>query len=132
MLRWLKTVVVSDPEKARLIASGGDQEDVPEASAHGWFIKHGEVAATTGLAFLLEEEPLRVAFLSHLNAQTGIDVSGVTHFVPEAVHGEGDLARPDLASGVERHWRTVRAFGSGAGLRRFATWRATCDATSAT
>jgi hypothetical protein len=35
MLRWLKTVVVSDPEKARLIASGGDQEDVPEASALG-------------------------------------------------------------------------------------------------
>lgn len=33
MLRWLKTVVVSDPEKARVIASGGDQEDVPEASA---------------------------------------------------------------------------------------------------
>ena len=33
MLRWLKTVVVRDPEKARLIASGGDQEDVPEASA---------------------------------------------------------------------------------------------------
>ena len=33
MLRWLKTVVVSDSEKARLIASGGDQEDVPEASA---------------------------------------------------------------------------------------------------
>ena len=38
MLRWLKTVVVSDPEKARLIVSGGDQEDVPEASAWetGW------------------------------------------------------------------------------------------------
>jgi hypothetical protein len=36
MLRWLKTVVVSDPgEGARLIASGGDQEDVPEASARG-------------------------------------------------------------------------------------------------
>ena len=33
VLRWLKTVVVSDREKARLIASGGDQEDVPEASA---------------------------------------------------------------------------------------------------
>ena len=31
MLRWLKTVVVSDREKARLNASGGDQEDVPEA-----------------------------------------------------------------------------------------------------
>jgi hypothetical protein len=31
VLRWLKTVVVSDREKARLIASGWDQEDVPEA-----------------------------------------------------------------------------------------------------
>jgi hypothetical protein len=30
-LRWLKTVVVSDREKARLIASGGDQGDVPGA-----------------------------------------------------------------------------------------------------
>jgi hypothetical protein len=35
VLRWLKTVVVSDREKVRLIASGGDQEDVPEASAGG-------------------------------------------------------------------------------------------------
>jgi len=35
MLRWLKTVVVSDPEKARLIVSGGDQEDVPEALGRG-------------------------------------------------------------------------------------------------
>ena len=33
MLRWLKTVVVSESEKAGLIASGGDQEDVPDASA---------------------------------------------------------------------------------------------------
>jgi hypothetical protein len=29
----LKTVVVRDREKARLFASGGDQEDVPEAPA---------------------------------------------------------------------------------------------------
>jgi hypothetical protein len=36
MLRWLKTVVVSDPEKARLIASGGDQEDVPESARPGY------------------------------------------------------------------------------------------------
>jgi hypothetical protein len=35
VLRWLKTVVVSDRDKARLIASGGDQEDVPEASGPG-------------------------------------------------------------------------------------------------
>jgi hypothetical protein len=35
VLRWLKTVVVSDREKARLIASGGDQEDVPEAPGRG-------------------------------------------------------------------------------------------------
>ena len=32
VLRWLKTVVVSDREKAHLIASGGDQEDVPESA----------------------------------------------------------------------------------------------------
>jgi hypothetical protein len=37
MLRWLKTVVVSDRGKgAALIASGGDQEDVPEALGFGW------------------------------------------------------------------------------------------------
>jgi hypothetical protein len=30
MLRWLKTVVVSDEEKASLEASGGDQEDERE------------------------------------------------------------------------------------------------------
>jgi hypothetical protein len=35
VLRWLKTVVVSDREKVRLIASGGDQEDVPEAPDRG-------------------------------------------------------------------------------------------------
>jgi len=35
MLRWLKTVVVSDSEKARLNASGGDQEDVPESTRPG-------------------------------------------------------------------------------------------------
>ena len=31
LLRWLKTVVVSDPGKGVLDASGGDQEDVPGA-----------------------------------------------------------------------------------------------------
>ena len=35
VLRWLKTVVVSDREKARLDASGGDQEDVPESARPG-------------------------------------------------------------------------------------------------
>ena len=35
VLRWLETVVVSDREKARSIASGGDQEDVPEAPGPG-------------------------------------------------------------------------------------------------
>ena len=36
VLRWLKTVVVSDQGKgAALIASGGDQEDVPEAFGGG-------------------------------------------------------------------------------------------------
>jgi hypothetical protein len=38
VLRWLKTVVVSDREKARSIASGGDREDVPEApTAKTWW-----------------------------------------------------------------------------------------------
>ena len=31
VLRWLKTVVVSDRGKGVLDASGGDQEDVPES-----------------------------------------------------------------------------------------------------
>src|SRR5215207_8416147 len=35
VLRWLKTVVVSDREEARSIASGADQEDVPEAPGPG-------------------------------------------------------------------------------------------------
>jgi len=35
VLRWLKTVVLSDREKACLIASGGDQEDVPESARWG-------------------------------------------------------------------------------------------------
>ena len=35
VLRWLKAVVVSDREKARSIASGGDQEDVPESARPG-------------------------------------------------------------------------------------------------
>ena len=34
VLRWLKTVVVSDREKAGMTTSGGDREDVPEAL--GW------------------------------------------------------------------------------------------------
>ncbi len=33
MLRWLKTVVVSDEEKAQLIASGGDREGERERTA---------------------------------------------------------------------------------------------------
>ena len=37
MLRWLKTVVVSDPEKARLNASGGDQEDVLDSAQPAGF-----------------------------------------------------------------------------------------------
>ncbi len=35
VLRWLKTVVVSDREKAHQIASGGGQGDVPERLVTG-------------------------------------------------------------------------------------------------
>jgi hypothetical protein len=36
VLRWLKTVVVSDRGEGVLDASGGDQEDVPEAPGLGF------------------------------------------------------------------------------------------------
>jgi hypothetical protein len=36
VLRWLKTVVVSDRGKGARDVSGGDQEDVPEASCRVW------------------------------------------------------------------------------------------------
>ena len=36
MLRWLKTVVVSVQGEGALDASGGDQEDVPEAPVRGF------------------------------------------------------------------------------------------------
>jgi hypothetical protein len=35
VLRWLKTVVVSDRGEGALDASGGDQEDVPESVRPG-------------------------------------------------------------------------------------------------
>jgi len=35
VLRWLKTVVVSDTEKAHSIASGGDQEDGAQSRVCG-------------------------------------------------------------------------------------------------
>ena len=35
VLRWLKTVVVSDPGEGAVDASGGDQEDVPESARSG-------------------------------------------------------------------------------------------------
>ena len=38
VLRWLKTVVVSDRGKGVLDASGGDQEDVPESARPGGFL----------------------------------------------------------------------------------------------
>jgi hypothetical protein len=35
VLRWLKTVVVSDRGEGALDASGGDREDVPESARSG-------------------------------------------------------------------------------------------------
>jgi hypothetical protein len=83
---------------------GGSNEAMKEAderrtllgrlAGQGWFTKHGEVAATSCLAFLLEEEPLRVALLNHLETHTGKDLAGVTQFIPEAMHA--DKTRLDL------------------------------------
>jgi hypothetical protein len=36
MLRWLKTVVVSDAEKAQVDASGGDREDGAQTRCRGF------------------------------------------------------------------------------------------------
>jgi len=53
VLRWLKTVVVSDREKARLDASGGDQEDVPESARSGGTgvgVRYGSVVSVIEVA----------------------------------------------------------------------------------
>lgn len=63
-------------------------------AGNGWFTKQGEVAATTALAVLLEEESLRLAVLDYLTARTGRDLSAVSEFQAEA--RQQDLGRPDL------------------------------------
>lgn len=60
----------------------------------GWFMQQGEPAATQALAMLLEDAPLREAFVRDLEDRTGTNLGAVTYFVPEAVHEDG--ARPDL------------------------------------
>ena len=60
----------------------------------GWFMQQGEPAATQALAMLLEDEPLRAAFVHHLESVTETDLRAVSYFVDEAVHEDG--ARPDL------------------------------------
>jgi hypothetical protein len=60
----------------------------------GWFVRHGEVAATHALAVLLEEQQLRDAVLRHLQQITDTDLSAVVSFQAELVHE--DLGRPDL------------------------------------
>lgn len=60
----------------------------------GWFMQQGEPAVTQALAMLLEDEPLREAFVRDLEDRTGTDLSAVSYFVPEAIHEDG--GRPDL------------------------------------
>jgi hypothetical protein len=59
-----------------------------------WFMQQGEPAATQALAMLLEDEPVRAAFVHHLESLTETDLGALSYFVPEAVHEDG--ARPDL------------------------------------
>jgi hypothetical protein len=64
-------------------------------AALGWFTQNGEVAATQGVATLLEEPPLRHALLRRLAEITETDLASVAlDFQAELVHD--DLARPDL------------------------------------
>ena len=60
----------------------------------GWFARHGEVAATQAVAFLLEETQLRAAVLRHLIQVTKAELGAVTVFHSELVHA--DRGRPDL------------------------------------
>ena len=60
----------------------------------GWFMQQGEPAATQALAMLLQDEPLRAAFVRHLEQRTETDLGAVSHFVAEPVHEDG--GRPDL------------------------------------
>ena len=56
MLRWLKTVVVSDEEKASLEASGGDQEDERERFT-AEVSKSRQMASEPGRCFAFRDEP---------------------------------------------------------------------------
>jgi hypothetical protein len=55
MLRWLKTVVVSDEEKAHVDASGGDQEGERERTAVE-VSKPNQTASKLGRLGLLQDE----------------------------------------------------------------------------
>jgi len=66
VLRWLKTVVVSDRGKGVLDASGGDQEDVPESARSrvlGWVcVVEASLSKLRwhrkrGVCFVLRDEP---------------------------------------------------------------------------
>ena len=59
-----------------------------------WFSQQGEPAATRALAMLLEDEPLRMAFVREIEQRSGVPLGAVSYFVAEAVHADG--ARPDL------------------------------------
>jgi hypothetical protein len=56
MLRWLKTVVVSDEEKASLEASGGDQEDERERITAD-VSKQRQMTSEPGRCFAFRDEP---------------------------------------------------------------------------
>ncbi len=74
MLRWLKTVVVSDPEKARLDASGGDQEDVPESAQPrvlGWVC-----AVDASLGILRWHQKREVWLFSCVMSLVGVPMTG--------------------------------------------------------
>ena len=73
MLRWLKTVVVSVQGEGALDASGGDQEDVPEAPVRG-----------LGGACAVE---------ASISRSVGIEIEGSELFLEMSLAGARVLAR---------------------------------------
>lgn len=63
-------------------------------AALGWFTRHGEVAATRSVAWLLSEPALREVLVRHLGELTGTDLSGVVAFGAEVA--DEKFGRPDL------------------------------------
>src|SRR5215204_5217461 len=108
VLRWLKTVVVSDREKARLIASGGDQEDVPESARPEMF--GGRVCAVEASLAKSRWHRKRGVWLFSRD-----EPGGRPDYWPGGARREGGVSLV-CGSGTEREKASVESASGVAGL----------------